>query len=83
MTMGMNVILDTDVKRGLEDEMIKLETVDERTRTEVRTKAFWVQKDAKGKIPKTIGADWRNASVWAATVILHAVKCSKDRSYWF
>ena len=57
MTMGMNVILDTDVKRELEDEMIKLETVDERTRTEVRTKAFWVQKDAKGKIPKD---DWGN-----------------------
>ena len=75
MTMGMNVILDTDVKRELEDEMIKLETVDERTRTEVRTKAFWVQKDAKGKIPKD---DWGTIDVCVCLggdgVILHASK---------
>ena len=75
MTMGMNVILDTDVKRELEDETIKLETVDEQNRTEVRTKALWVEKDAKGKIPKE---DWGTIDVCVCLggdgVILHASK---------
>lgn len=75
MTMGMHVILDTDVKRELEDETIKLETVDEQNRTEVRTKALWVEKDSKGKIPKE---DWGTIDVCVCLggdgVILHASK---------
>jgi len=75
MTMGMNVVLDTDVKRELEDASIKFETVDEKNRTEVRTKALWIDKDSKGKIPKgDFGAIDVCVCLGGDGVILHASK---------